>query len=175
MDRKPIPALAMAIFILGATGAYGDGSDGEKAYLSRFEGKWNATGKVRENAQASTKQVSCRLDGTNAGNSAAIRGTCRAHGIFTREIGVDLEFNSDTGRYTGVYIGSSAGPVRLSGTRSGTVLTLNATWPKPVNGDRSATMVIRNPGPGRFTFLVIDKVDGSGPIETMTNLNVAAL
>ncbi|MEJ8572572.1 hypothetical protein [Microbaculum marinum] len=180
MRRRSIPYAAMAcgalaLVGLGSLAAPQARASGEEAYLQRFAGQWSASGKVRENAQASNRQVSCALEGSSSDTGAAIRGTCRALGIFTRDISVELRFEPQTGRYSGVYNGSPAGPVQLSGTRSGNVLTLDATWPKEINGDRAATMIIRNPQPGRFTFLVVDRVEDGGPIETMTNLTVAAL
>ena len=39
---------------------------------------------------------------------------------------------------------------------------LTITWPKPVNGDRTATMTIRNDGSGQLGITVMDEAPGGG-------------
>ena len=175
MAARLVLSLSIAILVSGVAAASGQDADGEKAYLSKFEGKWTATGNVRRNAKSSGNQVKCSMSGSTSATAAQLSGTCTAMAVFSRQISADLKFDPASGRYSGVYTGSAIGPARLSGTRNGDVLTLNVTWPKPVNGDTVATMIIRNSDPGRFTFLVVDRVDETGPIETMTNLTFAAL
>ena len=44
-------------------------------------------------------------------------------------------------------------------------MVLTITWPKPVNGDPTATMTIRNDGNGRLGITVTDEVPGGGNAE----------
>ncbi len=96
-------------------------------------------------------------------------GKCGAF-IFSREISADIHYDPETGRYAGVYIGSSIGPARLSGRRVGDAIVLTITWPKPVNGDTSATMTIRNAGDGALIITVADQLHPGGPEAEVTRL-----
>lgn len=78
-----------------------------------------------------------------------------------RAISADIRLDPATGRQSGVYIGSSKGPARISGTRRGNALVMTITYPKPVYGDRTARMTISSTGTNGFTLTVVDKVDGA--------------
>jgi hypothetical protein len=96
-------------------------------------------------------------------------GRCGAL-IFSKQIRAELAFDPSSGRYTGVYIGSSIGPASLSGTRRGDAVVLTITWPQPVNGDTKATMTIHNPGNGELAITVTDEVEPGGPTAAVTQL-----
>lgn len=142
----------------------------ESSFLSRFQGQWHASGLVRRNARSDGNQVTCTMSGSHGASSVSIGGTCRAYLIFTREIRADLSYDPRTGRYSGTYVGSRIGPASLSGRRFGDTVTLAIRWPKPVNGDTQATMIIRSLGSDAFRFVVTDHVAPGGPVETMTDL-----
>jgi hypothetical protein len=99
-------------------------------------------------------------------------GKCGAF-IFSKQIRADLSYDKATGYYSGSYIGSSIGPARLSGKRSGDAIVLTITWPQPVNGDTKATMTIRNSGNGRLAITVTDRLspDGANTHVTQIALN----
>lgn len=168
-----MPLFAFAVVLAFSSAGPLRAQSGEAEYLSRFSGQWQASGLVRRNATSAPNKVSCKMAGNHRQNRAGVGGTCRAALIFKREISADLNYDPVNDRYTGVYKGSTIGPARLSGTRKGDVLTLNVRWPKPVNGDHHATMIINNPDRGAFSFIVIDKVAPDGPVEQMTNLTFA--
>jgi hypothetical protein len=170
--KRMIPALVLALATSSGL-VHAEPVSGESAFLAGFTGTWNASGMVRRNAESSGNNVTCKMNGSHDQLSASFSGTCRAMAVFTRTISAELKVDPNTGRYTGVYTGSAIGPAQLSGTRSGNVITLNVTWPKPVNGDTAATMVIRSLGADRFTFLVADRVAPGGPVETMSNLTLS--
>jgi hypothetical protein len=77
-----------------------------------------------------------------------------------------------SGNYTGTYTGSKIGPAALSGRRKGDSVILNVTWPKPVNGDTKATMIITST-PNGFTFAVDDLNKPGGSQVRMTDIKLA--
>jgi hypothetical protein len=151
---------AIAIAAIFAALSIGTAAADETEFLQRFAGSWAGGGNVQRKAEEGPKRVTCKVKGTPAENALSISGTCRAALVFTREIGVAVRVDPGSGRYTGTYTGSSIGPARVSGRRSGDVVTLIVTWPKPVNGDTSASMTIRNDGTGRMSIVVTDEIDG---------------
>jgi hypothetical protein len=103
-------------------------------------------------------------------NTITVSGTCRALLVFSRRVEVTIGYDAASDRYDGIYVGSRIGPARLSGERNGDTLDLVLTWPRIVNGDRTARMTIRNAGDGRLGIVVVDRPGGAGePVET-TNL-----
>jgi hypothetical protein len=141
----------------------------EVAYFDRFAGSFSGAGEVRRRATDRPAQVKCTLSGEPAENRILISGRCGAS-IFSREVSADIRYDPATGRYTGTYIGSNAGPARLSGARSGDAVVLTITWPKPVNGDTKATMTILNSGDGRLQITVTDEVRPGGAKTEVTRL-----
>lgn len=143
----------------------------EQTFLDRFEGSWSGSGKVRRNLESGPWTVKCTATGSHRTNRIVVDGTCRAAVIFNRPFGADIRYDAGTGRYSGVYTGSKIGPARLSGKRAGDVVSLTITWPKPVNGDTTATMRISNPGGGQFRITVLDQ-NKAGGTETTTDLRL---
>jgi hypothetical protein len=155
-------ALAAAFFSTAASAAEWD-------FLSRFQGSFSGGGTVQRNAQESPNQVTCTLIGQPTKTGVSMSGECGAF-IFSKQISANLRYDADTGRYSGTYVGSSIGPARLSGKRSGDSVVLTITWPKPVNGDTKATMIIRNSGNGRLAITVTDELEPGGAKSKVTQL-----
>ena len=146
----------------------------EDKFLDRFDARWAGGGTVIRDADRAPKRlnVSCSLGQTQATNKIDVSGTCRAALIFTRPFGARLTFDPATGRYRGTYIGANSGPASLSGKRSGDALHLTVTWNKPINGDRTARLLIRNDG-RNLAIRLIDKAGPNGPEMATTDLSFA--
>ena len=153
----------------GALSFSGSALAAESDFLNRFEGSFSGSGLVQRNATENPNQVSCTLTGQASANAVSMNGECGAF-IFSKRISADLSFDPASGRYSGVYVGSSIGPASLSGKRSGDSVVLTITWPQPVNGDTRATMTIRNSGNGQLGITVTDEVEPGGPSAQVTKL-----
>jgi hypothetical protein len=117
-------------------------------FTQRFSAVWTGGGRVVSNADTAPKpmDVSCSLNGRSEGDTIDLGGTCRAYLVFTRQFGASVRYDPSTGRYTGVYTGAKSGPAQLSGRRQGDTVNFTVTWAKPINGDRTARLSIRNDG-----------------------------
>lgn len=142
----------------------------EENYLNRFEGAFSGSGQVRTSAEGSPYQVTCSVSGNATATTLNLDGTCRAMAIVTRKIGADLKVAPD-GTYSGTYVGSKIGPAAIKGRRSGDRVVLTVNWPKPVNGDKTATMIISSSENG-FSFTVDDEKTPGGPVVRMTQVNL---
>ncbi len=169
MARAAVISLA-----LGGLVASSAASASEEEFFSRFSGSFAGNGLVQRNAGENPNQVQCTLTGQPTENGVSMNGRCGAF-IFSKQIRADIRHDPATGRYSGVYVGSSIGPASLSGKRKGDAVVLTITWPQPVNGDTKATMTIRNPGNGQLAITVTDKVSPGGPTAQVTNLALAKL
>lgn len=145
----------------------------EANFLSRFEGKFSGSGKVSRNETENPTNVRCTMSGSASENRVSMTGSCRAAVIFSRRISADLRVD-DAGRYTGTYVGSSIGPARLSGKRSGDAVNLTITWPQPVRGDTTAYMTIRNSGNGNLAITITDEVPAGGPKAQVSKISLSA-
>ncbi len=163
--RTGVLAASVAVLLAGggivaggaATAAPGRQAALATEFLSRFQGAWKGSGFV-VHPIAGRQNVRCDFHGTSSGNSVSIDGTCRAMLLFSRHLSADLTFSPATGRYSGIYRGAKVGPARLDGLRQGDSLRLTVTWPKPVNGDTTAEMIISNAGKGDFRLEMLDSV-----------------
>lgn len=146
----------------------------EQAFLDRFDASWTGGGTVLRDADRSPKRlnVSCSLGQKQAPNMIDVNGTCRAALIFTRPFGASLSYDPTTRRYRGTYTGANSGPASLSGRRSGDALHLTVTWSKPINGDRTASLTIRNDGRS-LAIRMTDRAGANGPEVTTTDLRFA--
>jgi hypothetical protein len=142
----------------------------EDAFLDRFKGSWTGSGSVQRNAETSPWRVNCTVFGNPGENRISIQGNCRAALIMQRQVGADLTYDPRSGLYRGIYIGARVGPARLSGRRDGDAMNLRIAWPKPVNGDMEARMVIRNEGRGTLRITVSDNLFPGGPVEQTSDL-----
>lgn len=116
-------------------------------FLTRFEGTWQGSGYVRTRTYRVAHPVNCSVRGKTSSEKLDLSGTCTAYLLFTRDIGANLTLQPD-GSYSGVYTGAKKGPSQLAGNRSDNTITLTVTWPKKINGDRTATLKIRNDSDG---------------------------
>lgn len=142
----------------------------EADFLERFRGSWSGSGKVQREGKSQPRQVTCLVTGSPAENRISAQGNCRAVLIFSRPIGVDLAYDPRSGTYRGTYTGSRIGPARLAGTRNGDTVNLRIEWPRLVNGDKQAAMVIWNDGRGRLRITVADNLTPDGPIEQTSEI-----
>ena len=90
-----------------------------------------------------------------------LEGTCSVSIVSVR-IAADIKYNPISGRYSGTYVGADVGPAHVSGRNSGNAVNLAITWPKPVNGDTKARMMIVNTG-DRFRLTLLDNLTPGGP------------
>ncbi len=145
----------------------------ETDFLGRFRGNWSGSGKVQREGNSQPRQVTCSVTGNPAENRISAQGNCRAALIFSRPIGVDLAYDPRFSTYRGTYTGARIGPARLSGTRNGDTVNLKIEWPRPVNGDTQAAMVIRNEGRGTLRITVADNLTPGGPVQQTSEIVLA--
>lgn len=139
-------------------------------FVAQFNGEFSGGGQVRTKADGNPWNVDCDMTGQASESALSFNGRCRTALIFSRQVGAEIQVDGN-GRYTGTYIGSTIGPAALSGTRSGATVTLEITWPEPVNGDTSATMTITATGSG-FHFAVDDLDQPGGQTVRMTDIQM---
>lgn len=145
----------------------------ETEFLERFRGNWAGSGKVQREGTSQPRQVTCSVVGNPVENRISAQGSCRAALVFSRSIGVDLVYDPRSGTYRGTYTGSRIGPARLTGTRTGDAVTLQIEWPRPVNGDTQAAMIIRNDGRGTLRITVADNLTPGGPTQRTSEISLA--
>lgn len=156
----------VGIFLTISQPAFAD----EQSYIDRFRGSWAGAGTVVKNEVP--LGVNCSVVGTTTPDHLLIDGTC-ALAIFSVRVGADIVFDPASKRYSGTYIGAEAGPAHISGRRNGTAVDLVVTWPKMINGDRRARMIIQNSGVGTLRMTTYDNVVEGGP-EVMTSDTILA-
>lgn len=166
------PRLSVAAILLCAVTAltWSPALAAETDFLERFRGNWSGSGTVQREGHSQPRQVTCSVTGNPAENRISAQGNCRAVLVFTRQIGVDLAYDPRSGTYRGTYTGSRIGPAQLSGTRNGDTVNLRIEWPRPVNGDTQAAMVIRNDGRGMLRITVADNLTPGGPIQQTSEI-----
>jgi hypothetical protein len=167
--RFAFPRGILIAFTVAASFASASSYAAEADFLNRFAGSFSGGGTVQRNASESPNQVTCTLIGQPSDTGVSMSGKCGAF-IFSKAIRADIRYDAATGRYSGIYVGSSIGAARLSGKRSGNAVVLTITWPQPVNGDTKATMTIRNDGRGRLAITVTDELSPGGPKRAVTQL-----
>ncbi len=163
---------ALALLTVGLISAVRPAFAGEDVFLARFGGSWSGSGTVQKNAETNPWHVNCRATvGHPSANQISLRGICTAALIVSRDIGAALTYDPASGIYRGVYTGATVGPARLVGKRAGNRIDLTITWPKPVNGDTTARMIIFNEGNGSLRIVVSDKLAPGGPVKLMSNIS----
>ncbi|SER39051.1 hypothetical protein SAMN05216548_11734 [Faunimonas pinastri] len=165
------PAFVAAGMLLGATAPVMAGPE-DTAFFQRFAGSFSGSGEVLRNAQASPNNVNCTFKGQPGQDRITFNGTCRAYVLFSRDVGISLMVDPKTDRYVGTYTGSSIGVATLSGTRKGTGATFTITWPKPVNGDRVATLSIQFQSDNTLRVVTTDKASVNGPVITTSDIRL---
>jgi hypothetical protein len=142
----------------------------EGSFLDRFKGVWIGSGHIQRNAETGPWNVNCTVSGDRAPDRISIQGNCRAALVLQRRIAADIAYDVRTGLYQGVYTGARVGPARLSGTRRGDAVRLTIDWPRPVNGDTQAEMIIVNEGSGMLRIIVRDNLFPGGPVQQTSEL-----
>lgn len=145
----------------------------ETDFLERFRGTWSGSGKVQREGSSQPWWVTCSVTGNPTKDGISAHGNCSAIVIFRRQIGVDVSYDPRSGTYSGIYTGARIGPARLIGTRTGDALNLRIEWPRPVNGDTRAAMVIRNDGHGTLRITVADNLAPGGPVRQTSEIVLA--
>ncbi len=162
--RRPIflsLAAVIAIAPVALSGAK------EFDYIELFGGSWSGSGTVLKDAVP--WHVSCHATGRSAPNRLTVEGRCNVSLISVR-IAADIRYDPASNRYSGTYIGAKVGPAHVSGKRSGNVVNLVITWPKPVHGDTQARMEIINSGSGDLRITISDNVEPGGPERETSDL-----
>jgi hypothetical protein len=160
----------LAVFVFAVALAPFTAQAAEGEYIDRFGGNWSGTGTLIKGAIPF--QVNCRAAGAPETNRITIEGDCSL-AIASVRIAADITFDPKTGRYSGTYIGAKVGPARVSGMRDGDVVRLVITWPKPVQGDTRASMIIENAGEGRLRIVINDNVLLGGPEQRTSDMSLA--
>lgn len=143
-------ALTFCLGTLPANAASGD-------FLNGMSGNWAGSGKAYLRGLGNVG-ASCNMKGSGDPKALSMNGRC---GVLFFKIGLGLRLkDAGGGRFTGVYTGSRTGPAALSGSLEGDKLTMNITWGGEVNGDRSATMILKRTGAKSFSQTVFDNVGG---------------
>ena len=128
-----------------------------KSFFGDLSGSWAGSGKAYTSKYGEIS-ADCRVSITGAESRIAMAGTCGVL-VFRRALGLSIR-NAGGNRYVGTYTGSTTGPARLDGTLRGGRLVMTIKWGAPVNGDRTAQMVLERTGPDSFVQTVNDRVDG---------------
>jgi hypothetical protein len=161
------PFVLAGVVCVAAGVAAGSVRAEEGSFLNRFKGNWSGAGTVMDHAMP--LRVSCSATGEPAQNHIVVQGNCGI-AIISRQMIADLTFDPRSGRYIGTYTGSKVGPARLSGKRQGDTIDLVITWPKPVNGDTKAKLLIENPGNGSLRIMVNDNPAVGAPVVRTSDL-----
>ena len=141
----------------------------DDAGFDRFDGAWSGGGSVQESARGQRLTVTCSMAGSHEATHLVLQGSCRALLLFTRKIGADIRYDPATKVYSGTYIGARVGPAKLVGKNAGgDTVRFDVTWPKPIDGDTAAEMVIRNAGTGQYSIEILDAPSpGAAPVRTV--------
>lgn len=126
--------------------------------ISDITGTWAGTGFVQKNEKSKPMNVKCEVDGKQSGEDISFDGYCRAMIVVKRAIGASLVRSGDS--YTGTYTGSDVGVAQLDGTEPKPgLLDLEMKFPKDVNGDAVARMVIETPSEDSFIIRTTDMME----------------
>jgi len=167
-------ALVLLCFF-GAQPAFGAGAAPavtEQSFIDLFAGAWAGPGTLVK--AAIPWRVTCRATGQSSTNRLIVEGSCSL-AIINDRIAADIAYDPKTGLYSGTYIGAKVGPARVSGRRSGSVLSLAITWPHPVFGDTRARMTIVNTGGATFRLTIFDNIAPGGPEELTSDVVMTRL
>ncbi|WMS43272.1 hypothetical protein RDV64_02385 [Acuticoccus sp. MNP-M23] len=137
----------------------------ETPTITDITGTWTGTGFVQKNEKSKPMNVKCEVEGAQSGDEVSFDGYCRAMIIVKRAIGAQLVRSGDT--YTGTYTGSDAGVAKLDGgePKPG-LLDLEMQFPRDVNGDAVARMVIETPSEDSFTIRTTDMMESGVEVVT---------
>jgi hypothetical protein len=171
MKSRTLAAVGFTCVIAGIA-ANGPADAAENSFLNRFKGNWSGAGTVTKDALS--VRVSCNAVGQPGENHIVVQGNCGV-AIISRQMIADLTFDPASGRYSGTYIGAKVGPAHLSGKRRGNIVDLTITWPKPVNGDTKAKLIIENAGLGSLRIMINDNPAPGAPVARTSDLVLSQL
>ncbi|MBV9858954.1 MAG: hypothetical protein JO038_02455 [Alphaproteobacteria bacterium] len=142
------------------------------AYLQRFVGNWKGGGTALLSVYLPAWRVDCDLASARAPNSVRVYGSCRLSlfSFLSKRIDTTLFYNPPTDSYSGTYSVNDGPPAVMSGRLAGDVLTLDVTWPKPVNGHLKAVIRTTNDGLGHLSLTSIDPLGTDGTPLTTSDL-----
>lgn len=126
MTGQPMTkTLAIAVlFALAQPGlAEQEPGSAETGFLSSLEGRFSGSGTL-QNADGSSRSLTCRFDGDQEGTRLSLDGSCTAAAIFSATIRIELRHDPKSGRYVGSFRESTGTVADLSGKRQGQRLTL---------------------------------------------------
>ena len=126
-------------------------------FFANLSGSWTGSGKAYLSKYGEIS-ANCRVAISGAETQVAMKGSCGML-VFHRALGLSIR-NAGGNTYVGTYTGSRTGPAKLEGTLRGDRLVMNIKWGAPVNGDRTAQMVLERTGPNSFAQIVNDTVEG---------------
>lgn len=137
----------------------------ETPTISDISGTWAGTGFVQKNEKSRPMNVKCEVEGAQSGDDLSFDGYCRAMIVVKRAIGASLVRKGDT--YTGTYTGSDVGIAQLDGTEPQPgKLDLKMLFPRDVNGDSVARMMIETPSEDSFIIRTTDMMESGVEVVT---------
>ncbi|MEM0908516.1 MAG: hypothetical protein AAGJ94_14200 [Pseudomonadota bacterium] len=129
----------------------------EETPTSDVRGEWTGSGFVQKDEKSRKVRVRCTVEGDQSPGILSFDGACRAMLVMKRDIGATLVRDGD--KYTGTYKGSDVGIAELDGVRtSPSQIVLKMLFPREVNGDAEAEMIIDHPTDDTFTITTSDKM-----------------
>ncbi|TCL68155.1 hypothetical protein EV286_10982 [Rhizobium sp. BK251] len=156
----------MIALVLAASPAHAD----EAAFLGSLQGSWAGSGSVKIRINSTPVNVTCTFNSQTSKTELSLNGTCRGFVLISRSLGADLKFNG--ARYSGIYVGPNGGKAGLSGNRQGNVINLTIRWPKEVNGDRTARLMLQKTGADGMMLTTTDNDPSSGRNVVTSQINL---
>ena len=139
-------------------------------FIKSLAGNWNGAGTVLTRIGSSPINVNCSFATTAGAFDFSMKGNCRGLLVIRKVVSADLKVNGD--RYTGTYVGPSGLPSALSGSRRGNAINLSVRWPRPVNGDRNASMTIEKVGAEGLRLRTVDRDPATGKTVVTSNIDL---
>lgn len=137
----------------------------EEPQTADINGTWSGEGFVQKDENARKINVRCQIEGAQTGTDISFDGACRAMLVMKRAIGATLKSAGDG--FVGTYKGSDVGIAQLDGARTAPdKLVLQMRFPREVNGDDVAEMIIDHPGNDAFTITTKDIMSSGVEITT---------
>lgn len=142
----------------------------EAGFLKSMGGKWSGTGSVTTKIGARPLNVTCKFDSRARGTSLIMSGQCRGLVVIRRAISADIRANGT--KYSGIYMGPSGRPSRLSGSRTGNSINFTVRWSKEINGDLTAQMTVEKIGAKGLRLKTTDKDPKTGRLIVTSDIRL---
>lgn len=165
---RAVSAILLSWCLLSAPAKAADGA----AYLQRFAANWTGGGTATLTFLLPSWRVNCDLASSKNQNSFRLNGSCRLTLLqfLSKKIDTTLNYNPGTNAYSGTYSVDDGPPAIMAGSLSGDLLTLNVTWPEPVNGHLKAIIRLTNDGLGHMSLTSVDPLGRDGTPLTTSDL-----